>query len=687
MPSFASIGDLLGKLVFDVQKAAGDTYITDHVPLSQRVVTDPEAIKCSILMNSLMGEALIRYVPAYAGTITDSPSTGTDVEVLAPDGKVLQGTGAGAGNGVDLPVPSVLMQIDATTGGFIDLWWKFSDEHTTDWVSIGARIDPYPGPMTIIGQDFDGGSDLRYAKGPHSHPSPTAAQVSTELFYAKITGPDYGGALICAVNLNSAVSSDVGWSIIPSQPGVYERPIVGALTAADLDGLTPVITNNGCDLVGAKVMGYEFPPQSPPLEYSTPRFGPYTIEDIGEHREIRHAVDGAAYYVPVQTHARIRRMPGFITGSAFVEGLTFYVGSGNVYGNKYFTFNSSPPVYLEDGGTEQAWLVSSSAPSGIDPTYALCTRPQLNALAATATYIASATGTDNELLQLFSTLVGTPGVTCSLDDLSPWLFDFESAQLDAYPANGVVKLMVQILRSGVGGDAVLFEALSSPIYTIMPTPISFTWTGSGQISSSDKLLAKVFLSSTCTDPVTIHVKVGGPNFGSKITVPFQMSVTGVATGAHDQLDHRNFPKQHPNCSTHPVLSTSSVGWLWLGNGPANDRGVFDRSDYVRVTLQGDTYGDGVYGIKPTWQDGTAIPDGFLVGVYIANATPSTPKKAVSGATPPTGSGYLPLANDALPNGTGKQHTFNGPTELVYRLDLTEQRWRLVSFQTYAVVTP
>lgn len=138
MPSFASIGDLLGKLVFDVQKAAGDTYITDHVPLSQRVVTDPEAIKCSILMNSLMGEALIRYVPAYAGTITDSPSTGTDVEVLAPDGKVLQGTGAGAGNGVDLPVPSVLMQIDATTGGFIDLWWKFSDEHTTDWISISG---------------------------------------------------------------------------------------------------------------------------------------------------------------------------------------------------------------------------------------------------------------------------------------------------------------------------------------------------------------------------------------------------------------------------------------------------------------------------------------------------------------------------------------------------------------------
>jgi hypothetical protein len=534
---------------------------------------------------------------------------------------------------------------------------------------------------TTDGGVGDPGNSGEVSDAKHQHPEKiiTPEQAATELFYAELDNPNYGGELTCVVNLNSAVSSDVGWSIVPSQPGVYERSIIGALTLDDLDGITPVIDNTGCNLVGLNFMGYELPPQSPPLTYDTPRFGPYTIEDIGMHMEHHIGEGGVIYYTRVETHARIRRMPGYITGSAFVKGLTFYIATGNVYGNKYITFNSDPPVYLEDGGTEQSWTVSDSAPPGIDPVYDLCTRSQLIALGAKNTYDVTGTVTNGNLpLKTFTTIIGTPGV--SAIPAGPWLFDFESVLLDSYPPNGSVFLKAQIFRWWGTGGSLLFEASSSPIYSIMPNPISFTFLGASYaISTTDQLIATVELSSTCTDSVTIHAKIGGPNWGSKITVPFQMPITGIATGAHDQLSHRSFVLQHPNSSLYSAIDALDVSGGWLVPSLKTNG---DYSDYIRLTAASNDF----YGISKKWSDGTSIPDGFTMGVYIINAAPNNLINVHSGSNPPGYSNYLPLANDVDPSGTGKMHGFKYPTELVYRLDLTENRWRLVSYQSYPIAT-
>ena len=531
---------------------------------------------------------------------------------------------------------------------------------------------------TTDGGTGDPGDSGEVSDAKHQHPEKTITpeQAATELFYAELDSTKYGGELTCVIDLNSAVSSDVGWSIVPSQPGVYERSIIGALTLDDLDGITPIIDNTGCNLVGKKFMGYELPPQSPPLVYDTPRFGPYTIEDIGMHME-RHVDGGDVYYTQVNTHARIRRMPGYITGGSFVEGLTFYIQTGNAYGNKYFTFNTPQPVYLEDGGTEQSWTVSSSAPSGIDPTYSLCTRSQLTALGAKNTYDAIGTNT-NSVLQDFTTIIGTPGV--NVIPAGPWLFDFESVLLDSYPPNGSVCLRVAIRRYWGSGTSLLFEASSSPIYTIMPNPISFTFLGASYaISITDQLIATVELVSTCTYPVTIHAKMGGPNWGSKITVPFQMPVTGIATGSHPQLSNRNALLQHPNSSLYSATDALSVSGGWLvpslkANG--------DYSDYIRLTATSNDF----YGISKKWSDGKDIPDGFTMGIYVINAAPNNLISIHNGSTPPGSSNFLSLANDVDPSGVGKMHSFKYPTELVYRLDLTENRWRLVSYQSYQIAT-
>jgi hypothetical protein len=516
----------------------------------------------------------------------------------------------------------------------------------------------------------------------------TPAQVAARLYPTEVKSPLDRGPCWAAVDLHRSTSS-IGWNQVDGQPGVYQRSTIGALTADDLDGLTPVVTPAGCDLVGKRFINIDTQVINP----STYRDGPMVLDDVGDR--LVPNVPGGTTYHHEYSYARFHRAPGYTLPSQFVQGMTFQVLHGTLYGGKYFTLETAQPIDLSESGTPQNWTMGTSNPN-TDTYHALLNIAQCQQLGASTD---TQTVTDNFLAG------GTN------DFQFGWTTHTRGLNRTTLTA-GIysVSALVQIQPSVIGSITQLLahlsvyhvdDSVSSPFMILTSSPIDNTRPfGSEVITFQALLVADVPIAETdelqleffghtdsSVDPIFITLTLQAPNRPTFIEVPFQMSITGVATGAHDQLDHRNFTKQHPNCSSYPVLSTSaSVGWIWLGNGPANDRGVSDRSDYVRVTLQGDTYGDGVYGIKPTWQDGTEIPDGFLVGVYIANATPSTPKKAVSGATPPTGSGFLPLANDALPNGAGKQHTFNGPTELVYRLDLTEQRWRIVSFQTYSVVT-
>ena len=116
MPTTKTLGDPLGDAVFAAQKAAGDSYLAANLPAGVTLTTDPKAIALGKACSEAMGEILLDYVPGYGGTVTTAPNTGA---------------------GVDLPVPSIVMQVDGG-GTFVALWWKSSNAHTTDWVAING---------------------------------------------------------------------------------------------------------------------------------------------------------------------------------------------------------------------------------------------------------------------------------------------------------------------------------------------------------------------------------------------------------------------------------------------------------------------------------------------------------------------------------------------------------------------
>jgi hypothetical protein len=524
--------------------------------------------------------------------------------------------------------------------------------------------------------------------------STTPTAVATTLFPALKPDPLNDGFFACVFKggHNKGGNDPMLFGWVEISPGVIEYQTLGLLDSAWLDGVDPTPAyGKASSLIGKAVLAY-YQGDTSILGDEEKLQGKWIFDSVGFEWQPTSGHPGT--YSGVTTYPRMHRAPGFTPGTSLPAGATLQAQTGNSWGTKFFTLNTTAVI-----GTDPLSFTVTDSKTWTD-RHLLCTSPELT--------------TENVSLAA-QTVEGTIGGSASSDTTNPIANSFVAASalgITSIPAEPFEIDIASVYVAGLNYDSVL--TVGAQLWEVTPdgvsevgamiaagecTPLSNGTTSSivfhatpsavRSVSPTNKLMMLWTLHLEATSAqatITVRISYGAP-WGTKITVPWQMSVTGVATGAHDQLDHRNFKNQHPNCSVHPVLSTSaSVGWIWLGNGPANDRGVSDRSDYVKVTLQGDTYGDGVYGIKPTWQDGTEIPDGFLVGVYIANATPSTQKKAVSGATPPTGSGFLPLANDALPNGAGKQHTFNGPTELVYRLDLTEQRWRLVSFQTYAVVT-
>jgi len=521
--------------------------------------------------------------------------------------------------------------------------------------------------------------------------STTPTSVATTLFPAEKPDPLNLGQVVCVFTGGRTLGSEAqmlaGWTQIST--GVLEYQFLGPLPSSWFDGVTvEPAYGKVSSLIGKTILAYYLGDTSGSGEEALQ--GPWVVNSVGLEWQ---RLSGGGYR-SVSTYPRIHRAPGFTVGTSLPAGATLQVQTGNAWGTKYFTITDAVVV-----GTDPFVFTVTDTKTWADKLK-LCTSPELTTEGVSLdpqTVVGTLGGSASSDTTI---TIGNPFVAASALGITsipaePFEIDIASAYVAGLNYDSVLTVGAQLWEVTPDGvsevGAMIASGECTPLSNGTTTSIVFHATSSAirSVSPTDKLMMLWTLHLEATSAqatITVRISYGAP-WGTKITVPWQMSVTGVSTGAHDQLDHRNFKNQHPNCSSYPVLSTStSVGWIWLGNGPANDRGVSDRSDYVRVTLQGDTYGDGVYGIKPTWQDGTAIPDGFLVGVYLANATPSTPKKAVSGATPPTGSGFLPLANDALPNGVGKQHTFNGPTELVYRLDLTEQRWRLVSFQTYAVVT-
>ena len=513
---------------------------------------------------------------------------------------------------------------------------------------------------------------------------PTPTQVASTLYTAMVPDPRNHGQVACCFlgqhtkGSNTPMLMDGAWTTIA--PGVLQRNTAGLLPSAWLDGVDPTPAyGHVSSLVGKTVLIY-YQGDASILGDEEPLQGPYILDDVGASWQ---HVDGDPPGVLrlVSTYARMHRAPDYSISSQFVQNMTFQVQTGNAYGTGFLTLTNASVVL---GTTPLTWDFTSGPTFAWTQQYRLLAGPQLisegasnETLEVVATTDVATAGGNIILGESFLTLIGTPG----LDALPAgiWKSDNEQVYLEAPGSPG----SITTLRWAIWNDntsTVLFTMESPPISTTVPMALQFQYLDAGHsISPTDSLEAVPWLHTTSTTPVTLHLRYSSPGHGTRFTVPFALPITGAATVRHPDLSLRNAALQHPLSSLYSVgeTETSASGWVDFAVGPP----FGDRSDYVRLTLSGGT----LYGISKNWTDGTPIPDCFVMTVYIVGAAPSTPKQVVSGATPPDGSDFLPLANDAI-GGVAKQHEFSGPTELRYRLDLTEQRWRIVSYQTYTVVT-
>lgn len=230
-----------------------------------------------------------------------------------------------------------------------------------DWDAAGSPPpEPYPGPMTEVGQDYDGGLDLRYAKGKHSHPAPNPVLESSKLYTGRIENSKLTSAKCILAPYSRWANVDAtligyvgcnvwyplaGWTEGPA--GTWTRDSPWPLPTAFIDDVSPFV---GMRLfVGAYGIGI------PELPYA----GIYTLTDDGSTQGgvLHHAVitratdaDAAADFTfgrPVHILAGTQwgghtyRYSGVDSPALDIQQMPFYdAGSSSIYASGVYGFGS-----------------------------------------------------------------------------------------------------------------------------------------------------------------------------------------------------------------------------------------------------------------------------------------------------------------------------------------------------------
>lgn len=380
--------------------------------------------------------------------------------------------------------------------------------------------------------------------------------------------------------------------------------------------------------------------------------------------------DGASVY------AVIRRTSDSNTPALLCTGMAVQItGVGMGGEGDYFKLTAGVTTVDVDAPT---WTLGSYSPT---EAFELLTGPQLSSEGANNvdTLTISATGIAGiDLTQPFATsfetIVGTPGIASFPAALTT--FDVESITLSGCTGTAVLQAGLYI-----NGVTLIVLGTSQPLPNDTTTNFSFQAAPAAPVSMSptDRISVVYFLKYTSSLPVSVLLTYSSPSRRTRITVPFQMALTGGSTGRHQDLSGRELLNQHPTSASTPVVNTitevSPVGWFTLGTA------AFDLKlahvDHVRLIPAGTD----IYGFDKLWIDGAAIPDLKPIYVFLGTPTPSAPIVLHNGATPPGGSTFLPLS---LPWNYGDSLDMDllHPTALEFRLDLTDNVWRLQSLVSY-----
>jgi hypothetical protein len=520
-----------------------------------------------------------------------------------------------------------------------------------------ARIDDIADHVTLPRPPGVANTGVSPIASPsdHVHPKDDPAVIGSTLYPAAI--PDTNLRASCKGLVNNAAF----WGSTPTQIAGVSTWRASYASPLQFDGVSsPNFAKDGDRIFTTG---------------ETVHDGIYEVVDCGIHNNDGSPWNGLPGYnasKPVIRRAIDANTPAGLHQNMAVQIVCPF--SGATHNNDYFT--QTAVVTTVDADDPTFTVSSSYTPATL---YDLLTSPQLASMGADrGSYVMTVTATagDVSFPQYFETTVGTPALGALPAGL--WTSDNEGFWIDPSTppsAGSVTTLRWQIWNANTA--TLLFTMESPPISTTVEAALSFQFADAGHtIAPTDSLEAVAVLHTTSTTPVIAHLRYNGPRWLTRITVPFQMAVTGASTGRHQDLSGRDLLDQHPQSAITPAVDvTTSSAWLW----PAMDTATGKwRSSCIRWTSVGD-----LLGISSTWTDGTPIPDCFEMLVEIVNALPGASVIVRDGATPPGGSTFLPLALPAVAGAT-EDLEFDSPASLWFVLNSPELRWRLKTYQAYTV---
>ena len=191
--------------------------------------------------------------------------------------------------------------------------------------------------------------------------------------------------------------------------------------------------------------------------------------------------------------------------------------------------------------------------------YELLTGPQLTSEGAsneTVEFSASAVSTsgyvEQALPEAFATIAGTPGV----DSLAagPYQFDIEAIRVSGASTGSITTLRAYLIELLHDGGVVIADSPPLVSATNVPTSFIATLASPYAFSPTNRLEVRYHLRTNSTTTVTLTMRYNSPARGTKITLPFEMPVTGAITGRHDDLSGRDTVNNHFGVGTCTTVS-------------------------------------------------------------------------------------------------------------------------------------
>jgi hypothetical protein len=557
----------IGNDTYAVQKTAAADFLALYpdFPTLDQATQDAIIADLNRLMAQVMGNAVITHAPGYGGTVTTAPNTGA---------------------GFDLPIPSFVVMVDGA-GAFSSLWWK-SGIPPTAWVQVAGSGG---GGVTLssdiplpdgIGNAGDLASGQATAKG-HVHPAnpapPPPATATGTLYTAKVGASLDMGSVYCAflgphTPHSNTPMFEVDFAEI--SPGVMQRDVTGPIPDSWFDGV--IVTpprGETSPLVGKRVIAY-YQGDTSVTGFEEPYQLVWIIDDVGFHWE--PYLDA---YIGVSTYARMHLDPAMSYSAAWGTGMKFSVENGTLFGGGYFTFLNTPPFVLRT--TFVSWSWTAGAIPASDEKWELLTGPQITSEGAlTTTLQQTATGTglgvgigfnETEMPLWFDTLLGTPGTDLLA---GPYAFDAEDVGASPTADPGALVVLRAKLYDVESSTMILFIDFPLPPGAVGSSPVlahavtalasTYTWT------PGHHLRLKFALWTDSATPVLLGMTYNSASRGTKLTVPFEMPVTGASDGVHGHLEGRDATDQHPTKAVSPDTKTDVT--ITAGVMPAVPYGSF-----------------------------------------------------------------------------------------------------------------